>query len=110
MNEREYIGTELRTELISTILPPKLICLFPHKFNFLRRLKITGSHVEILLGFAPTGSPRYLKGRLPLMQLRKEHATSIKVSLTLTPTRQLFKKLTLRPEANSKPLRIAFKV
>jgi hypothetical protein len=40
------------------------------------------------------------------MQLRKVQATSMKLSLTLTPTRQLFKKLTLRPEANSNPLRI----
>jgi hypothetical protein len=97
---------EFNTELIRTNLPPKLICLWPYEFNFLQRLVTNGSQVVILLRFAPTSSPRYLKGTLPWILL----VISMKLSHTFIPIRQLFEKFTLRPEAISKPLRIAFKV
>jgi hypothetical protein len=104
------MGTELSTELINTNLPPKLICLFFQENNLLRIFSTIGSQVDILLGWAPTGRPRYVKGTTPHMQFRKLQADSINSLLTFTPIRQLFQNFTFKPEASSKPLKIAFKV
>ncbi|KAK2437667.1 hypothetical protein QL285_022533 [Trifolium repens] len=62
------------------------------------------------LGFAPTGSPRYLNGTNPRLQLRKEQPLCKNSSETLTPKRQLFQKLIFNPETISKPRRIALRV
>jgi hypothetical protein len=53
------MGIEFKTELISTNLPPKLIFLLHQEFNLLRIFSTIGVHVDILLGLAPTGRPRY---------------------------------------------------
>jgi hypothetical protein len=68
-----------------------------------------GAQVEESLGFAPTGRPKYLKGKVPILQFKKSEAIEIKSFETLTPIKQLFQKLTLKPEANSKPLRTALR-
>jgi hypothetical protein len=63
MKDRKKIGIELITALISTILPPKLIYLLPQDPNLFLIESNIGRHVDKDLGLAPTGSPRYLKGK-----------------------------------------------
>jgi hypothetical protein len=110
INERKKIGIAFNTVLISTILPPRLMYLFRQERSRFLRCSKRGTHVEGLLGLAPIGRPRYLNGSDPSLQFRKLQAISKKVDGTLIPIRPLFQKLTLSPEANSKPRRIALSV
>ncbi|KAK2454401.1 hypothetical protein QL285_001965 [Trifolium repens] len=105
--ERKKIGREFKTALMSTIRPPRLIYLLPQEPSLFLIESNIGAHVEEIRGFAPTGRPKYLKGKVPILQLRKSEAIEIKSFETFTPIRQLFQKLTLKPETNSKPLRTA---
>lgn len=91
-----------------TILPPKLIYRVLQVFNLPPMVSTNGSQVDILLIFAPTGSPKYLKGILPALQFKKSHAMAIKSSLTLIPTNELLEKFIFKAETIWKPLRIAF--
>jgi hypothetical protein len=59
--------------------------LFPQAPNLFLRESINGSQVEARRGFAPTGSPKYLKGIEDTLQLRNTDATLINSSDTLTP-------------------------
>jgi hypothetical protein len=86
------------------------MCLFLHENNRFLRLSKRGSQVVSLFGLAPIGSPRYLKGIEPSLQLRNKLAISKNVDGTFTPMRALFQKFTFKPEANSKPRRIALRV
>jgi hypothetical protein len=103
IKERKKIGIAFNTKLISTILPPRLMCFFRQERSRFLRCSKRGSHVEGLFGLAPIGRPRYLNGSEPSLQLRKLQVISKKVDGTLIPIRPLFQKLTLSPEANSKP-------
>jgi hypothetical protein len=109
MKERKKTGIAFNTELIRTILPPRLICLFLQENNRFLIFSTNGSQVALLFGFAPIGRPRYLNGILSRRQLRKVDAEAINSEETFTPNNPLLKKFTLRPEAISNPLRIAFK-
>ena len=82
--------------------------LCPHVFNFPPSISIKGSQVDILLGLAPTGNPKYLKDNLPSLQFKKLQANSINSLLTFTPINELLKKLIFNPDAISKPLRSDF--
>jgi hypothetical protein len=93
-----------------TIHPPKLTYLFHQTPRRFRREFSEGSHVEALLGLAPTGRPKYLKGNSPILQLRKVLANRMKLWETLTSIKLLFQKFTFKPEHNSKPRKTAFKV
>jgi hypothetical protein len=99
-----------RTAFIKTMRPPKLTYLFPHDPSLLRTTFIIGSQVDNFLGLAPTGRPRYLKGTVPTLQLRKFEAIPRKSFDTFMPITQLFQKLTFKPETISKPLSTAFKI
>jgi len=57
------MGTEFCTAFRTTIQPPKLMYLFVQELSFLLNFSKSGSHVEILFGFVPSGNPKYLKGR-----------------------------------------------
>jgi len=83
------MGIEFRTELRSTILPPKLMYLCPQLFNLPLSVSTIGSQVAILLEFAPTGRPKYLNGTLPLLQFKKLHAISMNSKSTFTPIKEL---------------------
>jgi len=88
----------LITEFRRTILPPKLKNLFPQEFNLFVTCSNRGSQVDKLLGFAPIGRPKYLKGKLVSLQPKKLHAISIKSLRTLIPIKPLLRKFTFKPE------------
>jgi hypothetical protein len=60
----KFKGKELRTLLIIQIRPAILSNLPFQTANLPLNLETIGFQVEILPGFAPKGSPRYLKGTL----------------------------------------------
>jgi len=102
------MGITLRTEFKSTILSLKLMYLCPHIFNFSLKFSINGSHVDVLFTFASTGRLEYLNGTLPLLQFKKLHTISMKPLSTLTPIKELLKKLFFKPDTISKSLRRDF--
>jgi hypothetical protein len=61
--ERKKIKIAFNTELINTILPSRLICLFRQESNRFLRSSKRGSHVKGLFALAPIGRPRYLNGK-----------------------------------------------
>jgi hypothetical protein len=103
------MGMALSTELRRTIRPPRPTYLFAHNPSLFRSETRRGSQVEARRGFAPTGRPRYLKGRELVLQLRKTDATLKKSGETLTPTKLLFQKFIFSPEHISNPLKIALR-
>jgi hypothetical protein len=105
--ERKKTGREFKIEFIRTIWPPRLIYLLPQEPSLLFIESTIGFQVDDRRGLAPTGSPRYLNGILPNRQFKKSEAITRKSFVTLTPTRQLFQKLTFNPEAISNPLKMA---
>ena len=96
------MGTEIRR----TIRPPKPIYLFPQALS----LSNTGSQVDNFLAFAPTGNPKYMKGSVASLQLRKLNSIPINSDRTFTPIRKLFWKFTFKPDTISNPLNNALRV
>lgn len=59
---KKYKGRLVRKEFIKTILPPKHKCVPVRAANCFLIKSIIGVQVYALLGFAPMGSPKNLKG------------------------------------------------
>jgi hypothetical protein len=96
------MGIAFNTELRRIIWPPRLTNRVAQPPNRFRREFNKGSQVAPLRTLAPTGSPKYLKGTAPVLELRKTEASRIKSADTFTPIILLFPKFTLRPENHFK--------
>ncbi|KAL2639050.1 hypothetical protein AAZV13_06G147600 [Glycine max] len=59
-NEKKYIGSAVKTALISVTLPPKEMCFCFHLASFASHFLMIGSQVSLRLGFAPMGIPRHV--------------------------------------------------
>jgi len=70
----------------------------------------TGFHMEILLGLAPRGSPKYLIRKESHLHLRTPEIPLAYIPLTFTPTKLLLWKLTLSSEhkLNHRNILLAF--
>jgi len=102
----KYIGKELRTLLMRHRRPAMLSNLPFHIWSLLRNFSITGFHVEIWDGLAPSGMPRYLLGRGFDLQKIDVAKRKHKWSSTLIPIMELLWKFIWRPEVRANHLKI----
>lgn len=105
MKDKKNTWVKFNTEFKRATLPPRLTNLFLQVTNLLETSLIRGSQIPPFFGFAPTGSPKYLKGKELTLQWRKPYYISKKDLLTLTPKRLLLARLTFRPETSLKLLK-----
>lgn len=62
MKDKRNTKVEFNIEISRTTLPPKSKYIFLEEANLLENILIIGSQAPSFFGFAPTESPKYLKG------------------------------------------------
>jgi hypothetical protein len=102
----KYIGKELTTLLMRQRRPAMLNNLSFNIWSLLRNFSITGFHVEIRDGLAPSGMPRYFLGRESDLQKIDVAKRKHKWSSTLIPIMELLWKFMWRPKIRANHLKI----
>lgn len=103
--EKEWTTKLFKTDYINIILQLKDNFLPFHDANLLSNLSKIEFHVPFLIGLASMRIPKNVKDNKPTLRWRKDDAAWRKWSFTFKPKSLLFKKLTFKPDANSKPLK-----